>query len=419
MTLFALPLALLLQNPAPAQGPVPATPAQGQNVPAGSKFALPTAGEKEQPFSKPFQVFGPKTDFELSDGWRAIFRNANEMYRLWSESATRGFDEEGRPTTREGHFATLRERLEKSLYRQGGMIRVYRMDENNAARRRASIFGSLFVTPRQDAVDLLRFLPYEPVTTLRQEAIEFSKPFLKAQVHERKTDAQGKPGEPVYFVDAAPWIDLSRSRETKDRLLALDVLTEIARARPLAMRASLPYLKRWFPDLLRSKSEPLRERAKTFMTVLEPEARFPKDVERSVEYFGRVYKKLYPPVRLHKGRCELYPSPELDAVVAAARDLLRDRSATKMESRVVRKSIGTFDMFGLRLLRIPLPLEKAGLSTKMLLTTLNGQPIESREMLLSTIEKAVARGQTRFVVEWVTEKGELRVLTYVRMPKED
>ncbi|MCA8968759.1 MAG: hypothetical protein KDC95_03215 [Planctomycetes bacterium] len=419
--ILALPVLLPLLAAAPlcaqARDQDPPAGVDPTQVPRGSKYALPTAAPKEKPFSRPFRFFQPKTSFELSKDWQALLADAHEMYRLWRDSPDRSFDRDGLPTASTKHYATLRERITPLLARQGGMLRSYRMDETAAARRQAWAFLSLFVTPRQDAVDLLRGLPYEPDAAVRKSMIELSIPFLAACA--RATE-DGQQGTAKYFVDAAPWMDLTRSPETRDRILALSALAEIAGARPVATKAVLPYMKRWYPDLLRSKSELLRNKAREFITLLEPQARFPSDIDASADYFDRVYKLLFPPIRLDKGRCELHPSAELDAAIELGRELLNDASATKRESVVVRTKRATFEKLGVRLLRVPEALESAGFHVGDVLTTLNGQPIGSAAQMLGTIEKILEAGSRRFVLEWVDAKGVEHVRTYeVMAPDSD
>lgn len=428
--LIAAPLCA--QDPAPSGKPpsekqgVPQKKAERQgppaakNAPSGSQYALPTAAEDEAPFSKPFRTFLPKKDFELAKGWLSIFQDADEMFRVWRDAPTKSFDEEGRPTSSSPHFATMRARLEKNLVRQGAMLRIYRAQGTNSARRRAAIFSSLFVSPMQDSVHLLRLLPYEPVPALRHEMIRLSMKFLETQVGSMKHDARGRPTSPSFIFDAAPWIDLTRSPKPIDRTLALEVLIKIGEARGEALRMALPLMKAWIPDLLRDRSSAVRANARAFLTVLEPEARFPEDADKSVEYFQRVYKKLFPPIRLAKSRgfCELFESEEFDKLVTDCEDVLRDGSATRVESRKVRKRFGSFDRQGIRIVRVTPSMSNAGLDTKMLLTSLDGQPITSPGDLLERLEIASRSKKTKFVLEWITPKGEERARVYHLRPRE-
>ncbi|HMQ20949.1 MAG TPA: hypothetical protein PKE00_00560 [Planctomycetota bacterium] len=414
ITIALLALHAAAQNPLPPAPPSPPAGVDPTQVPKGSVYPLPTAAPKETPFSQPFRTVQPKTSFELSKDWQQLLGDGHEMYRLWRESPSRGFDEHGRPTSAEKHYATLRERVSKQLDRQGGMLRAYRTDEVAAARRQTWAFLSLFVTPEQDAVDLLRYLPYEPDAGVRQAVIECSLPFLAAQA--RATE-DGDASIAKHFVDAAPWIDLTRAPEARDRILGLTALTEIAKARRVAMRATLPYMKRWFPDLLRSKSELLRQKARDFVATLEPQASFPKDIEASVDYFERVYKQLFPPIRLNQGRCELHPSPELDALVEVGRAFLADASMTKRESAVVRTKLATFEKLGFRILRLPEGLDKVGFAVGDIITTLDGLGTTNAKDMLAELERGFAAGKRRFVVEWVDTKGVERVRTFEVMPQ--
>lgn len=412
------------QNTPPQQAPKKAGhmqkqgPAPAKNAPTGSQYALPTAKKDEAPFSTPFRTFLPKKDFELSKGWQSIFADANELYRLWRATPGASYDDDGRPSARSDHFDKLREGLAKRLVRQGAMLRIYRSQGSNAARRRAAIFASLFVKPTQDAVHLLRLLPYEPVPSLRAESIGFSKAFLSTQVGKQQVSASGSPMGPEFVFDAAPWLDLSRSKLPRDQELALDVLIAVGKARGAPLRAALPMMKPWVPTLLRSKTEGVRVRARAFLSVLEASARVPEDIEASVEYFERIYKKLFPPIRLRGGICELFASPEVTALLEDGESVLEDPRATRLESRAVKKRFGSFERQGIRLVRVPERMKKAGFDDSMLLVALNGQPITSASDLLERFEAAAREQRKRFVLEWVTPKGEERARTYRLRPAE-
>lgn len=394
--------------------------AQGQNVqpakpqsPQGAQS--PRAKKEEKPFSKPFRFRVVKEDPDLASRkeFLEIMANLNHMQGVWKGAPDRGYDETGRPHTKQAGFERLRDKVTKQLARQGGMLKWILLNDRSPSRRRACFFGSLFVPEVQDGVHLLRYIPHEPQTTLRADAIAFSRAFLEKQLAEPKTDRQGRSRGYRYLFDVVPWVDLTRAPTATDRVRAFEVLTSVVRARPTVGSSIAAMMQRWIADNLTAKQPAVRKATRAWVEAFEPEAKMPGDDRGALALWSRILRKHFPDVRLRGGLCELYPGPDLDKIAEVGERLLRLDKLGKTKHVSIKTRLGTQHRVGVRLAAIPEPLDKLGMKEGDIVTAVNGTPITSCGDLLRVIERHLAKGNRTLLVEWIGKDESTRARSYI------
>ena len=399
------------------------TPVSGQAQP-GNKVGPMQPGliqkgqakkKPEKPFSKPFRFAAPTVDLELDDKVRRILRDIYTLQQRWSTAKDRGFDERGRPTTSLKHFKELKTSIVKRFEHGTASLLAWAIREDrSSARRRACFFAGLLAPDAQNAMHLCYYLPYEPISSVRREATRNAMTLIRRHLPQRNDDNSGYR----YVFDAKPWIDLTRSSINTDRIQAFGVLELLAKARPRMGAYTARVMRKWLPDLLRSKNERLTKAARAFLTQLLPDARFPDHPAQHVAYYEHILNRLFPDIRLRGGYCEIYPGADRTQIITVGKQHMRRQRLGQMVSITVPSKLGPKHAQGLKLFPIPKPLDKLGLLQGDILTTLNGMPIEGNQPLLRQIEELLEAKVTSFVLEWVRKK-EFHARRYVLRKHED
>jgi hypothetical protein len=106
---------------------------------------------------------------------------------------------------------------------------------------------------------------------------------------------------------------------------------------------------------------------------------------------------LFPPIRLvSAGLVELFPSADLDQIVATGKELL----ARDGIGATATGTAGGIFYRGFRVNRQPKPLDLLRLPANAVITRINGVPVADSKELLDTIENFVKRKQA-LVVEFI------------------
>ncbi len=387
-------------------------------LPIFQQGVAPAQAKPKKPFSGPFQFANPVDDRKL-EGEMAKIASASEHVRdRYTRAVEKDVDESGRPLSQTAFYIKLRDQLIELLDRKGGHLRWLIQNNKSATLRRACYFGSLFVPNVQDAMHLLRYIPYEPVKSVRQTAIAQALPFLRMQLGLRSA-----PGSKAAFAlsfDMIPWVDLTRSPHASDRVLAFRVLTVLANARPRMGVEALGKMRKWTPSLLNSKHDGIATAIRAFIQTVEPEARMPKERgDAAIAYWRRVMDKLFPAINIDGGIGVLYLGEELDAVVAKAVPLLRHAKLGKAVSLSLPGKFGMQHRAGVKLAALPDPLNKLGLATGDTITSINGTPVPSCADLLDAIQQILdAKGRV-FTVEWLDAKKVARARRYEIRSRDD
>ncbi len=383
-------LALLLPGPVRAQGGIPKRNAKPRD-----------------PFKAPFRFFVPRWSIELKGEIRAVLEEAKVLERIWSSAKDRAFDEEGRPTCKTGGFEKRVAAFRARLGTMAGHLGLVLRDHVRTDWRRAAHFASFFVPRVQDSLDLFSYLPYEPDFGARRTAIPRILPFLRAQAGRR-----GENGKLRYSFDYQPYVDLCRVRWTPDRRLAFRVLGTLAKADRDSVAEAARFLKPWIEKALVSGDKSPRREVVLFLNALDPDARIPSSPEEAVAAYRGLIRRLFPDILLKDGLCEIRPGRDRDRLVEVGREWIRSGKVGFRDQVSVEGSpLGV--AYGLRLRKIPEPVDRLGLKEGDLLTALDGQPILSPEDLLTALEARLRAGARSLVLEWIDAKGKRRARRFL------
>ncbi len=402
-----VPLAVVFVICAAAVGAQTKTPAGAGQAPAKPKFrrnAKPT-----DPFGKPFQFFVPQWSVELQGEIREVLDRAAVLERIWRNAEDRGFDDEGRPTCRAPRWDELLAQMKPKLKLLAGHLGLVLRDHVRADRRRAAHFASLFVPRIQDVLDLVSYLPYEPDFSVRRDGLARVPPFVEHHAGARKPD-----GRYAYRFDYVPFADLARTNWIPDRVLALRVLTALARVRREDAAEAARRIQGTLRQNLGSKREALRRATREFLTALDPKHPCPVPAAEAQSHLEALLRRLFPDIDVRGGLCLIYPGPDRDAIVAKGRAWLSSGKAAFRDQVSLKDPAGMI-AYGIRLHAPPPPLDKLGLKEGWLLTALDGEPLFTAQDIIRILKKRIAFGARSFLLEWVDEEGRRRARRYVLM----
>ena len=389
-----------------------------------AKAGKPTVGKPkapqkpEKPFSKPFRYRLPIKDPKWDKDFIKLLGDIDRLANKWRQAGDRGFDQRGVPTTALRGFAELRDDIVKRLAKKGGHLRVVMTDDKSSMRRRAAFFGLMLVPERQAAVHLLRYIPHEPRVGVRRQAALQSFNFFEAHCKTTK-EGKGPQGGYSYVIDLGPWLDLTRAKTVDDVIIGLEALRRFAVARPGMSNEILYTARKWMGSLLASKHAKIRKGTHAWLAAAAPKHKIAQEPEQAMQDFTTLIRTLYPAIRLHGGFCSIHPGPMRDELIKVGRKLLKEGGLGKAASRAHKTKRGTFHKLGILIQRLPAPLDRLGLRAGDLLTTLNGMPLDSQKTLLATLEKCIATNVSTYTLEWLTQKGELRVQRYAIAANDD
>jgi hypothetical protein len=342
------------------------------------------------------------------------------------------FDSDGRQVCDSESWRQARAKAEIKATRMGGYLAVVGQESGEAADRALAYYGAFWLDSIQDTLSIMALIPGEPVPAIRDDAIQRALPFLRA--HLGKTQggeggarapspvdyAQGRvtgdrvyqdPNAPAYDFDINPWCALLECEQARDKAQGLWFLRELVTIRKQYGLETLTLVKSLLPGLVVHADQEVRKQARAYLAAVDPHNRPapPDDAPDSaaLAWLESILYELFPPIRkISPGLFELYPSTDLDQIVAAGKDLL---SRDAIGSTTTGTVNGVFYR-GFKVQRLPKPLDLLQIPLEAVITAINGVPVADSKGLLDTIT-ATLRTKRALVVEFVA-RDQQRAIEY-------
>jgi hypothetical protein len=366
-----------------------------------------------------------------SKDWRMPFRSPEtnlepplamyEPLRVMRQLARSGkvpmrLDDEGIEVSDDPEWRRACQRLLETRQDAGYLSLVIR-ESASVEDRAVAFYGAFYQPDPAQVMALIAHIPGEPVRELREEAYRRALDFLR--VHLPKVNAGDaasttpaqvgpagvtppKPGEHTYQLDLEPFVALLRVDDPTDRAQGMWFLGEVVRIRPDLADDVLAAVKAWLPELLVAADAGVRAGARSLLALLDPKHRAAPPADATAEavaaWHAAVMYDVFPPIRpVAPGLTELWPSEDLERVVEVGQRVLLEGSLGDPWSGRLRDG-GPYR--GLRIAKVPEPLEKLGLEVDQVVTAINGSPVATCAEVLALLKSQVGH-RTSFLVEFV------------------
>jgi len=334
-------------------------------------------------------------------------------------------DTDGREVCTSPAWREARAQAEVKAARMGGYLAVVCQESGSAADRSLGFYGAYWIDSIQDTIAILSLIPGEPVAQVREEAMQRALPFLRVQLAKNRGGDAGprapspadfaanaavgsrvydRPDAALYDFDVRPWCALVECESARDRAQGLWFLRELVAIRKDLGPQTLDLVKTLLPEQLTAAESEVRAQARAYLAAIDPEQRpLPADDaprDATIAWMEAVLHDVFPPIRrISAGLVELYPSRDLDQIVAAGKDLLgRDALGSTASG-----TAGGVYYRGFQLQRVPAPLDQLGLPKDAVITRINGVGVNDSKSVLETIEQFAARRQA-LIVEFVADE---------------
>ena len=382
------------------------------------------------PFRAPSDITAPPDE---------LFRNLRIMRNLATQKPElASFDRKGRqivddPTWRQAYDRVQEIGLDAGMLAQ--MMRLHR----NGDQRGVAFFGGFYCDNIGYVMELISHIPGEPIRGIREQAFPKAVAFLRAHLgrtfgqlsdEEREVVLANMPepgspaakargiqrapldGDHLHALRMQPFFQLLDVEEPIDRAQGLWFLKEVFTIRAdLAsawLEPALPRVK----QLLLDEDAQVKKGAVELLQQVGPDdlPAPPDDDDALLAWADRAGKHLFPPIRnLNDAIVQLYPSPERDAIAAAAVRALEDQSIG--DPFRGQDDAGKW-YSGYRVARVPDSLAPLAIPAEAVITTVNGATIGSAAGLLTLTRKLMKRPRpTRVFVEYV-RKGKRHAVEY-------
>lgn len=340
-------------------------------------------------------------------------------------SAKVEIDKDGREVCDSPAWREARSKAEIAAARMGGYLAVVCQESGSAADRSLGFYGAYWIDSVQDTIAIMSLIPGEPVAQIREAAMQRALPFLRVQLAKNRGGDAGprapsaeefasgktlgsrvydRPDAPQYDFDLNPWCALLECKEERDRAQGLWFLRELVLIREDHGPASLALIQTLLPGLLAHRASEVGRQACAYLAAVDPKKR-PQpaddaDAAAVQAWADAIVNDVFPPIRrISAGLVELYPSSDVDRIVALGRDLLGRDAIGSTASGTVN---GIFYR-GFKVQRLPEPLDRLGLPKDAVITHVNGVPVSDSGGLLETVELFAQRKQA-LIVEYVARE---------------
>ncbi len=331
-------------------------------------------------------------------------------------------DEQGREVCDSPAWKDAHRRAEIKAARMGGYLAVVCQESGSAEDRRLGFYGAYFIDSMQDAIAITSLIPSEPVARIREEAMVRAVQFLKVQMAKKRGGQAGPrpatpvdysegravggrvfedPDAPVYDLDVTPWCALVESGDPREKAQGLWFLREVGTANKQVGALALNFMQTFVRDLVVHEHAEVRKQVWGLLAAADPQGREAPGADAAADavksWSEAVLYDLFPPIRLvSAGLVELFPSADLDQIVATGKELL----ARDGIGATATGTAGGIFYRGFRVNRQPKPLDLLRLPANAVITRINGVPVADSKELLDTIENFVKRKQA-LVVEFI------------------
>ena len=356
------------------------------------------------PFRTPVDTCAPPDE---------LFRQLRNMEAIaTAPNAAKSFDKDGREVVDDKSWRAARAQVERIGIDAANLAQIMRLHKN-AGDRATAFYAMFFVDNPDHVVNLIAHIPGEPERKTRETAMPRAVEYLRANLRRRfgdltpeqkaqLTDALPKVGTPeakakgvvraprdedhLHDVLLVPFFQLLDLDVALDQAQGLWFLSQVFTMRAdLALRWAEPALGR-VRQLLLSDSQPVKEQAIAFFQAIGP-AKLrppPTDDPRALQLWSEeAGKALFPPIRnLNDTIVQLHPSPERDAIAAAAIKALENSAIGDPVSGQAKD--GKYYR-GFRVVTVPEELKPLAIPAESVITTVNGVSVSDAATLLKTV----------------------------------
>lgn len=318
-----------------------------------------------------------------------LLRDLKEMRNLAAQAKEGDlyYDKTGREMCKDKNWQAAYENVKaNSLKMEGDLGQVF-MQDQQVLRRHVCAYGMFYFNNPQKIINLISFLPGEPTREIREDGFQRALQFLRVHLPESRPQNPARPDNgivvPRYEFNPLPFMQLLDQLEMIDRAQGLWFLAEVLRIRPDLGKAYFKDIRENLPALLTSELNMVRVRATDFLARVDRKrGRVPgKDAtnEDRLKWLEELDYELFPPIRhISTGRCELYESDDLKQIIKAGKHLLSmENLLPKGSARMVS---GSF-RYGIKIARLPKPLDKLGIPLGALIVSVNGAPVRGAQEL--------------------------------------
>ncbi len=390
------------------------------------------------PFRNPDQIYAPPERlFEVLRQMRAIAQKPN----LTKEIAA-----DGSETVDDPRWALLRDEALQCGIDAATLAQIMRRSRNSDDRATA-FYGAFFVTDVINGMSLISHLPGEPLRRTREEMLPRAVAYVRAHIGQRfgdlseerqKETLEHMPeiGSPVakangitrkpkaedhlYNLRLVPFYQMLDLDEAIDQAQALWFLKEVFTIRLDLAAASLEPVLPTLRQLLVSDDARVREQAIGLLQAIGPKdlPAPPKDTDGNalLAWSDLATKTLFPPIRnVGNAAIQLMPSPERDAIVAAATAALATSSLG--DAFVGQHAQGPDEgatYRGYRIARVPEVLEPLAIPVGAVISAINGVGIHDAQSLMGQVtEQLQKQGHPRRVMVEYWLRDELKAVEYI------
>ena len=348
-------------------------------------YWLRSSGAKEYDNIKPFRRPLGVTD-NIPGQARDLIADLTEMRRLAvnANHLQLMIDPDGKEICSIRPWTQAHENVKANGLNMEGWLGKILREDNDVRTRRACIYGMFYFNDPQKIIQLISNLPGEPLRDLREAGFELALRYMR--VHYKKSSPQNPkfPDNgivvPKYEFNPLPFFLLLDQKQPIDQRQGLWFLTEVLKIRRDLGRIYFEELQDRLPKMLLSQDKDLRQQTIHFLAAIDKiQNRVPKvEVEEAAlkAWYDELTYELFPPIRhVSTGRCDLYPSKDLDNIIAAGKRVLIPAlfppAIAKLKSGSAR--------YGIRLGRVTAPLSKLGLPFNSVIVSINNQTAMSAE----------------------------------------
>ncbi|HEX6811234.1 MAG TPA: hypothetical protein VF384_06405 [Planctomycetota bacterium] len=374
------------------------------------------------PFRNPVDTCAPPDE---------LFRQLRNMEAIAAlPDAIKSFDKDGREVVDDKAWRGARAQVERLGIDASNLAQIIRLHKN-AGDRATAFYAAFFVTNPDYVVNLISHIPGEPERRTREAAMPRAIEYLRVNLRRRFGDlapeqkaelakALPKVGSPearaagvvreprdedhLHDLLLTPFFQLLDLDDALDQAQGLWFLKEVFTLRAdLALRWAEPALPR-IRQLLTSDSPPVKEQAIGFFQAIGPAKLRPPPVDDPLalqQWVDEACKALFPPIRnLNDTIVQLHPSPERDAIAAAAVKALENSS---IGDPVSGQSKDGKHYRGFRVILVPEELKPLAIPAESVITTVNGVLVNDAASLLKTVSDMLRTGRhpRRLFVEYV------------------
>lgn len=371
-------------------------------------YWLRSSGAKEYDDIEPFRrPTGVKEN--VPGQARDLIADLAEMHRLATNAnhLQLAIDTDGREICSIKQWTQAHENIKSNGLNMEGWLGKIMREDNQVRTRRACIYGMFYFNDPHKIIQLISNLPGEPLRDLREIGFERALNYMRVHYKQSKPQNPKFPDNgvvvPKYDFNPLPFFLLLDQEQGIDKAQGLWFLTEVLKIRPDLGRVYLEEVGEQISTLLVSADKDIRKQAHAFLVAIDKkQGRIPKlaaaDQELK-EWLDALDYELFPPIRhVSLGRCDLYPSEDRDKILEVGKRILVPvlfpPGSARLKSGTVR--------YGIRLGRLPEPLDKLGLPINSLVVSINNHTVkdakQARKVLtdfFAEIEKAASEAKKR------------------------